>query len=120
MRSPQHGVAARQSLALLARQVELALEIGGSSLELAQLAALLHENRTVLCGLSGVGKSTIINILTRYYDIDSGTILIDGQDISKLTQTSLRRQVGVVLQEAFLFSDTVMNNLKYAREGATD
>jgi ATP-binding cassette subfamily B protein len=73
-----------------------------------------------ICGPTGAGKSTIINILTRYYDIDSGTILIDGQDISKLTQTSLRRQVGVVLQEAFLFSDTVMNNLKYAREGATD
>ncbi len=73
-----------------------------------------------ICGPTGAGKSTIINILTRYYDIDSGTILIDGQDISKLTQKSLRQQIGVVLQEAFLFSDTVMNNLKYAREGATD
>jgi len=73
-----------------------------------------------ICGPTGAGKSTIINILTRYYDIDSGTILIDGQDISQLTQKSLRQQVGVVLQEAFLFTDTVMNNLKYAREGATD
>lgn len=73
-----------------------------------------------ICGPTGAGKSTIINILTRYYDIDSGTILIDGQDISKLTQKSLRQQVGVVLQEAFLFSETVMDNLKYAREGATD
>ena len=73
-----------------------------------------------LCGPTGAGKSTIINLLTRYYDIDSGTILIDGQDIGKLTQVSLRKQIGVVLQEAFLFTDTVMNNLKYAREGATD
>ena len=73
-----------------------------------------------ICGPTGAGKSTLINILTRYYDIDSGTILVDGQDLSKLTQRSLRRQVGVVLQEAFLFTDTVMNNLKYAREGATD
>jgi ABC-type multidrug transport system fused ATPase/permease subunit len=73
-----------------------------------------------ICGPTGAGKSTLINILTRYYDIDSGTVLIDGQDLSKLTQESLRKQVGVVLQEAFLFSDTVMNNLKYAREGATD
>ncbi len=73
-----------------------------------------------ICGPTGAGKSTLINILTRYYDIDSGTILIDGQDLSKLTQRSLRKQVGVVLQEAFLFTDTVMNNLKYAREGATD
>ena len=73
-----------------------------------------------ICGPTGAGKSTIINILTRYYDIDSGTIYIDGQDISMLTQDSLRKQIGVVLQEAFLFSDTVMNNLKYARDGATD
>jgi ABC-type multidrug transport system fused ATPase/permease subunit len=73
-----------------------------------------------ICGPTGAGKSTLINILTRYYDIDSGTILIDGQDLSKLTQESLRKQVGVVLQEAFLFTDTVMNNLKYAREGATN
>jgi len=73
-----------------------------------------------ICGPTGAGKSTLINILTRYYDIDSGTVLIDGQDLSKLTQASLRKQVGVVLQEAFLFTDTVINNLKYAREGATD
>ncbi len=73
-----------------------------------------------ICGPTGAGKSTLINLLTRYYDIDSGTILIDGQDLSKLTQESLRKQVGVVLQEAFLFTDTVMNNLKYARASATD
>ena len=73
-----------------------------------------------LCGPTGAGKSTIINILTRYYDIDSGSITIDGHSIYDVTQKSLRSQIGVVLQEAFLFSDTVMNNLKYAREGATD
>jgi ATP-binding cassette subfamily B protein len=73
-----------------------------------------------LCGPTGAGKSTIINILTRYYDVDSGTITIDGQNIATLSQSSLRQQIGAVLQEAFLFSDTVMNNLKYAREGATD
>ena len=73
-----------------------------------------------ICGPTGAGKSTIINILTRYYDIDDGTILIDGQNLATLTQQSLRRSIGTVLQEAFLFSDTVMNNLRYAREGATD
>ncbi|MCB0130922.1 MAG: ATP-binding cassette domain-containing protein, partial [Caldilineaceae bacterium] len=56
----------------------------------------------------------------RYYDIDSGAIFIDGQELSLLTQESLRKQVGAVLQEAFLFTDTVMNNLLYAREGATE
>lgn len=73
-----------------------------------------------LCGPTGAGKSTIINILTRYYDIESGSIEIDGQNIYDVTQASLRHQIGVVLQEPFLFTDTVMNNLKYGREGATD
>jgi ATP-binding cassette subfamily B protein len=82
--------------------------------------AALPGQKIGICGPTGAGKSTIINILTRYYDIDQGAILIDDQNISQLTQASLRQQIGVVLQEAFLFSDTVMNNLKYAREGATD
>jgi ATP-binding cassette subfamily B protein len=72
-----------------------------------------------ICGPTGAGKSTLINIMTRYYDISSGRILIDGQDLAKLTQRSLRKQIGVVLQEAFLFTDTVMNNLLYANENAT-
>ncbi|MGI9616491.1 MAG: ABC transporter ATP-binding protein [Acidimicrobiales bacterium] len=72
-----------------------------------------------ICGPTGAGKSTLINILTRYYEINSGRILIDGQDLAKLTQTSLRSQIGVVLQEAFLFTDTVMNNLLYANAAAT-
>jgi len=63
-----------------------------------------------ICGPTGAGKSTLINILTRYYEIDSGRILIDGQDLGTLTQESLRKQIGVVLQEAFLFTDTVMKS----------
>lgn len=73
-----------------------------------------------LVGPTGAGKSTIMNILTRYYDLDSGAIEIDGANIADYSQESLRRSIGQVLQEAFLFSDTVMANLRYAREGATD
>ena len=54
-----------------------------------------------ICGPTGAGKGTLINILTRYYEIDSGTILIDGQNLQQLTEESLRKQIGVVLQEAF-------------------
>lgn len=73
-----------------------------------------------LCGPTGAGKSTIINLITRYYDLDRGEILIDGHNIATVRQDSLRQQIGIVLQEAFLFSDTVMNNLRYARLEATD
>ncbi|WP_158516714.1 ABC transporter ATP-binding protein [Scytonema hofmannii] len=73
-----------------------------------------------LCGPTGAGKSTIINLMTRYYDLDGGEILIDGHNIATVQQDSLRRQIGIVLQEAFLFSDTVMNNLRYARLDATE
>nr|WP_320162045.1 ABC transporter ATP-binding protein [uncultured Methanoregula sp.] len=73
-----------------------------------------------LCGPTGAGKSTIINILTRYYDISSGAIRVDGKDVRSVQQDTLRIQIAQVLQEPFLFSDTIMANLKYAREGATD
>ena len=73
-----------------------------------------------LCGPTGAGKSTIINILTRYYDIQSGSILIDDTRIQDVRQDSLRIQIAQVLQEPFLFSGTILENLRYAREGATD
>ncbi|WP_347404195.1 ABC transporter ATP-binding protein [Nodosilinea sp. P-1105] len=73
-----------------------------------------------LCGPTGAGKSTLINLITRYYDIDSGDILIDGYSLYDVRKDSLRQQIGIVLQEPFLFSDTVMNNLRYARLDATE
>ena len=76
--------------------------------------------RIGICGPTGAGKSTIMNILTRYYDIDSGSIKIDDQELDRLTQRSLRNDIGIVLQEPFLFTNTVMYNLMYARDGATE
>jgi len=73
-----------------------------------------------LVGPTGAGKTTIVNLLTRFYDVDAGTIRVDGHDIRQVTQDSLRRQVGLVLQDTFLFSDTVLENIRYGRLDATD
>ncbi len=72
-----------------------------------------------LVGHSGVGKSTLINLVMRMYDVTDGAILIDGQDIRAMSQNSMRSQVGAVLQETFLFAGTVYDNLMYAKPTAT-
>jgi ATP-binding cassette subfamily B protein len=73
-----------------------------------------------LVGPTGAGKSTIINVITRYYDIQAGDITLDGTSVYDSTQESLRERVGMVLQEPYLFSDTVIANIRYARLDATD
>lgn len=73
-----------------------------------------------LVGPTGAGKSTIVSLLSRFYDLDSGTVSIDGHDISKVTLHSLRTQVGVMMQDSFIFSGTIMDNIRYARPDATD
>lgn len=72
-----------------------------------------------LVGASGVGKSTLINLIMRMYDVEDGSITVDGVDIREISQESLRSQIGVVLQETFLFSGTVYQNIAYAKPGAT-
>jgi ATP-binding cassette subfamily B protein len=73
-----------------------------------------------LCGPTGAGKSTIVNLITRYYDVQEGDIAVDGVSVYDVLQESLRGEVGMVLQEPYLFTDTVMANLRYARLDATD
>lgn len=73
-----------------------------------------------LIGATGAGKTTIINVLTRFYEIDSGTITIDGADIKAIRKDDLRRLLGIVLQDTFLFSGTVRDNIRYGRLDATD
>lgn len=73
-----------------------------------------------LVGPTGAGKTTIINLLTRFYDIQEGTITIDGEAIRSLDKDHLRQQLGIVLQDAYLFSDTIRENIRYGRLDATD
>lgn len=73
-----------------------------------------------IVGPTGAGKTTIVNLLTRFYNPDDGRILIDGLDIQDLQIKSIRKQVGVMLQDSFLFSGTIMENIRYGRLDATD
>jgi ATP-binding cassette subfamily B protein len=85
------------------------------------MSLIAEPGQTVaLVGPTGAGKTTMINLLTRFYDIQDGSIQIDGTDLRDLQKASLRRQLGIVLQDTFLFSESVMENLRYGRLDATD
>ncbi|HAH34155.1 MAG TPA: antibiotic ABC transporter ATP-binding protein, partial [Flavobacteriaceae bacterium] len=73
-----------------------------------------------LVGQSGSGKSTIANLVTRFYDVNTGVITIDGIDIKDMTQNSLRGLLGLVTQDSILFNDTIRENLRIGKENATD
>ncbi|MBR6309067.1 MAG: ABC transporter ATP-binding protein [Lachnospiraceae bacterium] len=72
-----------------------------------------------LVGPTGAGKSTIVNLVSRFYNVDSGRVLIDGIDISKVTLKSLRSQMGIMLQDSFIFSGTIEDNIRYGKLNAT-
>ncbi len=73
-----------------------------------------------LVGPTGAGKTTIVNLLSRFYNINEGRLLLDGNDIAKVTLHSLRSQMGIMLQDSFIFSGTIMDNIRYGRLDATD
>lgn len=73
-----------------------------------------------IVGPTGAGKTTIVNLLSRFYNIGGGTITIDGTDISKVTLHSLRTQMGVMMQDSFIFSGTIMDNIRYGNRSASD
>lgn len=73
-----------------------------------------------IVGASGGGKSTLCSLIPRFYDVTSGKILIDGQDVRSVTQESLRKAIGVVQQDVFLFADTILENIRYGRPDATE
>ena len=76
--------------------------------------------RIAFVGQTGAGKTTIVNLLSRYYEIGAGNIKIDGHDIRDVTMHSLRQQVGYMLQESYIFSGTIMENIRYGKLDATD
>jgi ATP-binding cassette subfamily B protein len=73
-----------------------------------------------IVGPTGAGKTTIVNLLSRFYNIEEGQVLVDGQDIMKVTLESLRSQMGIMLQDSFLFTGTIADNIRYGKLDATD
>lgn len=99
--------------------VTFAYETGPNVLENLSFKAKAGES-IALVGPTGAGKTTIVNLISRFYNLSGGEVDIDGVDISKVTLHSLRSQMGIMLQDSFIFSGTIMDNIKYGRLDATD
>ena len=94
-------------------------EVGRNILNLVDLHVKPGET-VALVGPTGAGKTTIINLLSRFYDVSEGSVAIDGHDVRSVTLDSLRRQMGVMLQDTFIFSGNVRENIRYGKLDATD
>jgi len=86
-----------------------------------EFSAVAHPGQKVaIVGPTGAGKTTMVKLLMRFYDVDGGAILVDGHDIRDLTRHDLRKMFGMVLQDTWLYNDSIMENIRYGRPGATD
>jgi ATP-binding cassette subfamily B protein len=83
-------------------------------------AEVVPGQKIAIVGPTGAGKTTIVKLLMRFYDVNSGAILVDGHDIRSFTRDDLRSMFGMVLQDAWLYNDTILENIRYGRLGATD
>ena len=101
------------------RHVTFGYEPGQKILDDISFTAEEGENYAIV-GPTGAGKTTIVNLISRFYNVDSGEILIDGTDISRVTLHSLRSQMGIMMQDSFIFSGTIMDNIRYGNRDATD
>ena len=101
------------------KDVSFSYEEGHKILNNVNFTANKGETYAIV-GPTGAGKSTIVNLLSRFYNVDSGQILVDGVDISKVTLRSLRTQMGVMMQDSFIFGGTIMDNIRYGNMEATD
>ena len=101
------------------KNVSFSYEEGSKILKDVNFTAQCGETYAIV-GPTGAGKTTIVNLISRFYNVDSGEILIDGVDISKVTLHSLRKQMGIMMQDSFIFAGTIMDNIRYGDMEATD
>ena len=109
---PVKGKIEYESVGFSYKEGETVLSGVSAAIEPGQIVAFV--------GPTGAGKTTMVNLLARFYDVDSGEICIDGHDVRTVTRNSLREQIGIVPQDTFLFSGTAMENIRYGRLEATD
>ena len=110
---------AARGLTVRLEDVSFAYKAGETVLDKVNFTAAPGEIVAVI-GPSGGGKTTLCQLIPRFYDVTEGAVLIDGHDVRKITQHSLRQNIGIVQQEVFLFADSVLENIRYGRPDATD
>ena len=118
---------AKDAVSIDTAKGEIAFEDVSFKYEAKQDSVLSHINLKVnageyvaIVGSSGGGKTTLCSLIPRFYDVDDGQILLDGQDIRKIRLKDLRRQIGIVQQDVYLFAENIMENIRYGRPDATD